>query len=160
MNFMPVHTEILVSSLSQREVVKRLDLMTREVNYLDYEEYNHKQKFNGKVKLDSFHLSLKGDKADTFLPLITGKIESTHQGSILFISYSLFPGAIFFLYIWLAITMLMGMYFTFLEDNLLFGTISLLIGLANMAFAWHHFSRKVKKSQKIFHKMLDLQNKD
>ncbi|WP_143962915.1 hypothetical protein [Litoribacter populi] len=156
---MPVHTEILVSSLSRTEVVKRLDLMTREVNYLDYEEYSHKQKFNGRVKPDSFHLSLKMDRADTFLPLITGKIESTNQGSILFISYTLFPGAIFFLYFWLAIAMIMGMYFTFLEDNLLFGTVSLLIGLANMAFAWHHFNRKVKTSQQIFHKMLDLQNK-
>jgi hypothetical protein len=159
-NFVPIHTEILVSSLTQKEVARRLDIMTTEVNYLDLQDYNYEQKFNGKVNRNSFHLSLKVDKSDAFLPLIKGKIEGTPSGSILFITYSLFPSAVFFIYFWMIIAMFMGAYFAFFEAKLLFAFVSLFLGLGNLGFAWSQFNRKVKRSQHVFHKMLDLQNKD
>lgn len=160
MDLLPLHTEILVSSLKCGEVVRRLDAVTRDVNFLDVEDYHSEKKFNGKVNSDHFHLSLEVDSGDSFLPLIKGKIEPTKAGCIIFLEYKLFPGSIFFLYFWMIVTTLMGLFFLFVEQEWLFSMLSFGVGIGNLAFAWSHFNRKVIKSQKIFHEMLSLQRKD
>lgn len=160
MNLIPLHTEVLVSSLSANEVVRRLNAVTKDVNYLDVEDFHPQKKFNGKVKSNKFHLSLSVDSGDTFLPLIHGNIDPTRTGCIMFLRYTLFPGSIFFLYFWLLITLLIGIFFLTIEKDLLLAIGSFGAGAGNLAFAWAHFNRKVKKSQVIFREMLSLQSKD
>ncbi|KEO72177.1 hypothetical protein [Anditalea andensis] len=160
MNLIPQHTEVLVSSLTANEVVRRLDAVTKNVSYLQVEDFQVQKIFNGKVKEDTFHLSLSVDSGDTFLPLIHGNIDHTRAGCILFIKYTLFPGSIFFLYFWLVVTFLIGLFFLILEKNWTFALLSYGAGVGNLAFAWAHFNRKVKKSQYIFREMLSLQSTD
>jgi hypothetical protein len=160
MNLIPQQSEVLVSSLTANEVVRRLDAVTKDVNYLDVEDFQPKKKFNGKVNGKTFHLSLSTDSGDTFLPLIHGNIEHTRTGCIMFLRYALFPGSIFFLYFWLFVTLLIGLFFLAAEKDWLLAITSFGAGAGNLAFAWAHFNRKVKKSQDIFREMLSLQSKD
>jgi len=159
MTLMPVHTEILVSSLSAREVVRRLDTVTKDVYNQEVGEFQPLKKFNGKVNKSSFHLSLGVEGGDTFLPLIHGNIDPTANGSILFLKYTLFPGAIFFLYFWIFVTLLIGLFFLAIQKDIIFAITSFCAGAGNLAFAWVHFQRKVKVSQLIFREMLSLQSK-
>ena len=160
MNLLPQHTEVLVSSLSCKEVVKRLDAVTKDITALDVQDFSPKKIFSGRVNTDSFHLSLEMDSADSFLPLIHGKIETTQSGCILFLSYKLFPGSAFFLHFWMLVTALLGLFFLVVEQDPLYALLSFAVGLGNLAFGWAHFNRKLRKSQKVFHEMLSLQRKD
>lgn len=157
--YLPHHTEVLVSSLTCEEVITRLHAVTQEVDYLAQTSLDSQdgQIFNGSIKQDSFRLSKVLTKADSFIPLIKGKIESTHSGSIIFLDFSLFPGSAFFMIFWSVITLAMGIFFLFAAGQPIFAVLSLGVGLGNVLFAWSYFKRKVKESQKIFHEMLSLQ---
>ncbi|WP_026235620.1 hypothetical protein [Echinicola pacifica] len=157
--FLPYHSEVLVSSMSCGEVITRLGAFTREIDYLSQplRAQSEDHVFNGKVSKDDFRLSLVIHKADSFLPLIKGRIESSRAGCIIFLDYSLFPGSAFFLAFWSVVTLIMALFFFFAAGEPTFAGISLAVGIGNVAFAWSHFQRKVRQSQRIFHKMLSLQ---
>ncbi|GGF34627.1 hypothetical protein [Echinicola rosea] len=157
--YLPHHSEVLVSSMTCEEVISRLDHVTRDVDYLSDPLSGHAKEclFNGKINEASFRLSMAVRKADSFLPLIKGKLESTRTGCIIFLDYQLFPGSSFFMMFWSIVTLAMGMFFLFGEEQPAFAMISFAVGVGNVVFAWSHFKRKVKHSQEIFHKMLSLQ---
>src|SRR5690554_5450068 len=94
-NIFPNHSEILVSSFSCEEVARKIAAVTHRVNYMDLRDYTkNNHQFNGQVGQNRFQLSLVIKRADTFLPLIKGKMEPTRSGCILFLNYSLFPSAV------------------------------------------------------------------
>lgn len=160
MNIFPHHSEILVSSFSCEEVVRKIAAVTKKVDYLDYREYPMKRyQFNGKIDESRFRLSLVIRRADSFLPLIRGKIEPTQTGCILFLKYTLFPSSIFFLAFWSIITLAIAIVF-FYEKQWAYAAGCLMAGLGNFAFSWFYFKSKLKQSQSIFHQMLDLQEKN
>lgn len=157
MSFFPSHSEVLVSSLSKEEVMERLDLVTKDANFLEFElRENQGYQFNGTLAEDSFRLSLVITKADSFLPLIKGKLEATPKGSILFLRYKLFPGSIFFLGFWSVVTVLLAIFFALVAGKYIFSGISLAVGFGNYLFAWNHFKRKIRVSQEIFHGLLNI----
>ena len=151
MPFFPNHSEVLVSTLSKEEILARLEMVTKSANFLDYDTVkNNGQLFNGTLEKDRFRISLMIKKADSFLPLIKGKLDSTPSGSILFLEYSLFPGSVFFLGFWTAVSVLLGLVFGFLVEKPVFALVSFVVGIGNYWFAWNHFKRKIKISQEIF----------
>ncbi|MCH6199035.1 hypothetical protein MMU07_05580 [Aquiflexum sp. LQ15W] len=157
MNPFPNHSEVLVSSFSKKEVEERLSMVTRDVNFLDYEERLQKGcKFNGKLGKDAFRLSLVVDKPDSFLPLILGKIESTPKGCILFLQYRLFPSSAFFLGFWTVVTLALAMFFGFVSQKPIYALLCLLACVGNYYFAWNYFKRKISLSKEIFHEILNI----
>ncbi len=161
MEIFPQYSEVLVSALDPENVIDRLARVTRNVDYLDYDRVGMTgHKFNGVIHDKTFKISLVIDKADSFLPLITGKIETTPLGCILFLNYRLFPGSGFFLAFWSLVTLVLAVFFLTARDEPVYGLISLLIGIVNYLFARNHFVRKIKKSQAIFHKLLNPSDRD
>lgn len=161
MNFFPTYSEILVSSLSCEEVARKIGAVTKKVDYLDVAVKKEKwHQFNGEVDTRHFRLSLIINNADSFLPLINGKIESTKNGCILFLRYSLFPSSVFFLAFWGIGSVLLALFFIFYEKQWLYALICILAGAGNFLFAWSYFKTKLKQSQMIFHQMLSLQEKN
>ncbi|WP_234364003.1 hypothetical protein [Lunatibacter salilacus] len=158
----PTYSEILVSSLPAEEVMKKALRVTREMNYLDPISFESHEKhlFNGTVHNDTFHLSLKTENADSFIPLIRGKVETTRKGCILFLHYSFFPSTVFFLGFWIVATFFMMLFFLTLQLDLKLAALCLVAGMGNYWFSSMHFMRKVKQSQKALHHMLDLQPND
>lgn len=151
MSFFPNHSEVLVSTLKKEEILKRLDSVTKNANFLDFNtNANNVQLFNGNLGKNKFRISLVIDRADSFLPLIKGEIESTPSGSILFLEYSLFPGSVFFLGLWTMLSGILALIFTFLVGNSYLTMITIALGIGNYWFAWVHFKRKIKISQGIF----------
>jgi hypothetical protein len=160
-NIFPHHSEILVSSFSCEEVVRKIAAVTKKIDYLDYREYSLKSyQFNGKIDESRFCLSLVIRRADSFLPLIRGKIEPTQTGCILFLKYTLFPSSIFFLAFWSTITLFMAAYFFLYANQWIYTVACLTACLGNFTFSWFYFKSKLKRSQSLFHQMLDLQEKN
>ncbi|MEB2779482.1 hypothetical protein U3A58_03675 [Algoriphagus sp. C2-6-M1] len=158
---MPYDSETLVSALSKEEVLGHLNRVTREVNFLDQRSLSKGGIiFNGLIGQNGFRISKVVNRADTFLPLILGKIETTPRGCILFINYRLFPGALFFIAFWSIILLAFSAFYSFLLPNYGYASISFIIGLGNYIVAMYFFNRQVKASRKVFHQLIDFQMKD
>ncbi|SIN99665.1 hypothetical protein [Algoriphagus halophilus] len=161
MKLLPYHTETLVSALSKQEVLGHLIRVTAEVNYLDQRTRGNKKiLFNGMVGQKGFRISKVVDKGDTFLPLVLGQVEETPRGSIIFLKYRLFPGAIFFLAFWSFILAAFTVYFFAVIHQYNYGAICLALGLVNYGLAMYFFQRQVRASRKIFHQLINFQLKD
>lgn len=158
----PNHSEVVVSPLSGREVIRRVSTVTRQVNFLDHypREKEPVYLFNGKVSEEKFHISKLLLRADSFIPLIKGSVEATRQGSIIFLSYSLFPSSRFFLGFWLIVSILFSLFFGIFRQDLPLASLCLVLGAANFAFSWSHFQRKVRDSRETLFHLLSLQTKD
>ncbi len=161
MNLFPYHSETLVSAFSKKEVLDQLERVTMEVNYLDRRTQGQPGVlFNGIIGQNSFRISKVVDKGDTFLPLILGKVEETPLGSIIFLNYRLFPGAIFFLAFWSVILVGIGFYFSFGEVNYISAGICFSLAIANYGLALFFFNRQLKSSQKVFHQLINFQKRE
>ncbi len=161
MNFLPFQNETLVSILPKNEVLDNLQKVTKEVNYLDRpNEMPNEIIFNGMIGRRGFRISKVISRGDTFLPLLLGKVEETARGSIIFVSYRLFPGAVFFLGFWSIILVAFTVFFFFFVKNHLFGTICLSLAIVNYLLALFFFNRHVKSTKKLFHQQINFQTKD
>lgn len=161
MNLLPYDSETLVSVLSKEEVLGHLNRVTREVNYLDQRTRTKGDiLFNGIVGQKGFRISKVVDRADTFLPLILGKVEATPRGSIIFIDYRLFPWALFFLGFWSIILLGFTAFYSFLIPNYGYAALCFTLSLVNYVIAMYFFNRQVKASRKVFHRLINFQMKD
>lgn len=162
MKFSPTYDEILVSPLQTEEVIRKTMRVTKDLQAADYlpDSTLERYLFNGDVRRDSFTLSLNSEKADSFLPLIYGKVEPTRKGSILFITYSFFPGTVFFITFWVVVVFFMTLFFLTLHQDWKLALTCIVIGGGNYLFSCRQFMRKVKESQRALHQMLDLQPND
>jgi hypothetical protein len=161
LNLLPNDSETLVSALSKEEVLKHLNRVTREVNYLDQRtQVRGDILFNGLVGQKGFRISKVVDRGDTFLPLILGKVEATPRGSIIFINYRLFPGALFFLAFWSIILLAFTAFYSFQIPNYGYASICFSLSLVNYVVAMYFFNRQVKSSRKVFHQLINFQMKD
>ena len=161
MNLLPYHSEILVSALSKKEVLGHLVRVTREVNFLDSGiPRDTRIKFNGMIGQEGFRISKVIQKGETFLPLITGEVESTPRGAIIFIRYRLFPAVLFFLIFWSIILLAFTVLYFFVLNKIEYGTICLVLALVNYCLGLFFFHRQVKISRAIFHGLINLQMKD
>lgn len=160
MNLLPAHSEILVSSLSKKEVLGHLIRVTREVNFLDARtQQDSKIQFNGMIGQEGFRISRAITKGDSFLPLITGEVESTPRGCIIFIRYKLFPTTLFFLAFWSVILLAFAGFYLAALRNIEYGIICLALAVLNYAMGIFFFQRQVKASREVFHELINFQMK-
>lgn len=162
MNLFPFHTETLVSALSKEEVMEHISRKTREVNFLDKNQLQNQKgiAFNGIVGNQSFRISKVIQRSNTFLPLILGEVEDTPRGSIIFLRYKLFPGALFFVVFWSLVLLGFTAFYWGISQHWLNGGICLVLALINYFLAVFFFHRQVKESRANFHQIINYQLKD
>lgn len=118
-----------------------------------------KVRFNGMIGQEGFRISKVITRGDTFLPLITGEVEATPRGSIIFLRYRLFPGAIFFLAFWSLVLLAFSAFYLFLVGNMVYGLICLGLAVLNYALGMFFFNRQVKASREVFHELINFEMK-
>lgn len=154
----PNYSETFVSTLRSKEVMARVALITRPVDYLDETKYLPPGQaifFNGNIGDNSFRISKIIDRADSFLPLIKGEVAPLPKGCLVSLNYSFFLGLLFSGILGHCIIWPNG--FVFIRSaRLEVGIALFLVGLGNYGFAWAHFKRKVKESQSLFHELMKL----
>lgn len=156
MQFWPTERETIVSSLSAQEVAKRLQSVTQPSPRSEslFTPYQSGYTFNGTVGVDSFRLSRKITRPNNFLPFVSGTIEATSQGCLLFVRYRLFAATIIFLIFWSVVTVGFAWYLTTYERLYHYALLSLAVGMANYAVAVLNFKKQLGISRRLLRQVI------
>lgn len=149
MFFIPKETETLVLPTPSQELLNRLD---RIVYYADENQDEQAKNdeyhlFTGTIDQNAFVLSLKMKRPDNFIPLIKGNIEDTSKGSIVFLKYTLFRSTRMFLIFWTGLIFVLALILIAMQGKFWYGSIALLVSIANYTVTVINFRRKVKISR-------------
>lgn len=106
--------------------------------------------FLGHIHDTAFRLALFVPQPDSFMPQITGHIEPTRSGSLLWLRMSVFRSTWWILAFWFLFDLGVAVYFLLAESNLLRCLICLLVGLACYFVAVLQFSRRISMAEERF----------
>ncbi|SFF38796.1 hypothetical protein [Thermoflexibacter ruber] len=147
----PYYKQTFVSSYTQEQILERLREFTKE----EGKESNPvRREFNGKIDTDGFQISRMITQANTFLPVIKGKIEGTKTGSILFITCEMFYTTKILLFIWTVIPLLIFLLTLLFVQGYFYPLLALFFGLFNYIVSVANFHRQRKISMQILDKIL------
>ena len=151
MEFLPFRSETIVLPYDAKEVRNRLIKVIKPVKSENQSSY---YLFNGIFENDQFRISKIIRQPENFLPLISGKIEATSVGCIIFLKYRMFFSTNMFLGFWSVLTFLMTLLFIIGYSNYLYATVCLGFGVANYSIAIANFNIQIRQSKKLLNKVL------
>ena len=144
MNFIPYFSETLVLKEDCVETIECIENNTR--NKGDGLEEGSRL-FRGIVDNTGFRISLDIREHVNFLPLISGRLENTSSGCLLFLKYQMLWGSLVMVGFWSVIAILFTLFFLFVHNEPLYGWIALIIGIGNYIITLLSFNRMVKRSR-------------
>lgn len=159
MEYLPFRSETIVLPYDAAEVKKRLIEVIRppqnKHRQAEEEIAPSKYLFNGIFENDQFTISQIIKQPENFLPLISGKVEATSVGCIIFLKYRMFFSTNMFLGFWSVITFFMTLLFVIGYNNYLYATVCLGFGVVNYSIAIANFNVQIRKSKKILDQVLN-----
>ncbi|MCC5929294.1 MAG: hypothetical protein JJU28_08630 [Cyclobacteriaceae bacterium] len=156
MSWIPYLTETRVSLYDRAKLIQRLkNISLSPEETLENPEDRNKIFFNGYVRESSFRLSLALRRPNNYIPLVCGDVENTSSGSIIFITYKLFPGTVRLLTFWSAISFLFTLFFAIPYQAYWYAAISFSLGLVNYIISLENFKAQVRKTQRALQKALE-----
>jgi hypothetical protein len=155
MNFLPHESETIVISKDASQVCLALMHSTIAENIVrDRQEYTEKL-FVGWVNEKEFLVSIRPKRPNSFLPTMSGQIESASTGSILFIKYELFRSTKLYLSFWSLFIVVAGL-ITFFQLSTIFVPIATIAVITFIHYiAWANFKMQVRISRDILLKSLE-----
>lgn len=154
-SLIPRSTETLVAAWESTVVARRLADATVE-RLLVHEPVPGKEiYFTGRVSEDRFYVSLKLTRPNSFVPIVSGSIEPTSSGCIIFLQYRLFPSVRLFLTFWIILTFFFGVLLSFEYKNLWFISGSIAIAALILFVAWGNFRIQRKLTREALRKVLE-----
>ncbi|NJM24702.1 MAG: hypothetical protein HC859_03500 [Bacteroidia bacterium] len=151
---LPSARQTLVVALPWEETLSRLAGATRPSARSVKETDNPEAPFTGWVKANEFSVSISLQRPNSFVPLLTGKIERTTAGCIVFMRYRLFPTTQVYLVFWTVFSISIGTgigHFTQHYSYLLFGLGSALLILW---VSWANFKIQQRKTSEALTRLL------
>jgi hypothetical protein len=156
MKLFPVSRETLILPYSADEVELMLwpviDPVIESDEVPDREEDEFL--FTGWIKDRKFKISRKIRQAEFALPIISGLIEGTSKGSIVFTVYKLFPATILLLTFWSILTLLLFLYFLIVEQAYYPAIIAIGLCIANYFIVITNFNIQASRSRSLLKKVL------
>ena len=151
LSFLPIKRETIVLPYDLDDVSYKLWMATKpvetEVEIPEVAETSFL--FNGWIKDRKFRISRIIRYYNNFIPLISGIIEPTSTGSIIFLKYKLFPFTNFFLIFWTSLAAFMSLFFLLYTRNDLYAFLATLAGLFNYLVAIINFNIQIGKSRNL-----------
>ncbi len=151
MKILPVLKKTLVSGLESKEVLNKILCFTQTV---EYEPIDNEPVFKGVVRNDDFRISLVNLPPHNALPLVIGHVEDTPHGSIIFLTFRLFPSSNLYLWSSFSLCLFCSLVFYFLAHLPTAGITSILVGLANYIILIVNFHRKTEITLTKFQEIL------
>ncbi len=159
MNILPFERRVFISPFSADELLHFLACTTKERK--DYsiipDKINNLHRFYGRIyeEKKTFVVTKKLIHTHTFLPIIYGKIETTHEGSVLLLEYKLLPATLFFLFFNIIASLLISCLF-FSTSNYQGGWIALSFAALSYIITTFNFHLQVKDSHKLVEETFNL----
>ena len=151
-SLLPAFHETIVAPQAGATIYQALLGITSNKPFLQADEKN--LYFNGWVKEDRFRISLRQQRANHYLPLVLGQIESTSSGSILLVDYKLVPTTRLLLTLWTIILTLGSITVSFQSKNILYLLGGAVIILLIHAIVWSNFKLQLKSTRDALHHVL------
>lgn len=156
MTLLPNRTEMLILPDEAEVVCGKLLSVTRLIVNDQYSEAHESQLFNGWIGQNlKFKISRRTRHAEHFLPLISGSIESTSMGCIIFVRYSLFYSTAFLFWCWISLTLGGSLLLGFAFKEFFYGGICALSGLLYYFLLMVNFGMQVKKDRQVLNSLFD-----
>ncbi|MFM7628766.1 MAG: hypothetical protein ACKO44_04555 [Algoriphagus sp.] len=165
MYLLPFRSETLVSALSKEAIQSKLARVTHyalEKSNKGDNAYRlgSQMLFNGQVGDGTFRISRILRKGDTFLPLISGRVEATPRGSLIFLRYGMFPSARLFLLFWTFLLLALAVAYGMGLQQVGKGLVCFALSGLNYGLALFFFHRQVRRSRELFLEVIHFQEKD
>lgn len=154
LHIFPYYGQTFVSSHSQEDILEKMREFTKEgISYRESALSRHE--FNGAVGENFFRISRIISQPNAFLPLISGKIESTKTGSILFIRCEMFYTTKVLLVLWSVVPLVVFLVNLFLANGYFYALLALFFGLFNYTITVANFHRQRRISMEVLSKVLE-----
>ena len=160
MNLWPIYTETVVLSYDRNTLLLKLDEAIRHASEgprTDNPKEDKERLFNGVLDENGFKISKRIKHAENFLPLISGQIESTSNGCILFLTYKCFFSTLMFLGFWSVISLIAGFLFVYPGENFSTGLSLVAFGIGQYVLSMFFFYRQVNNSRKVLFDILEIE---
>jgi hypothetical protein len=146
----PYESETLVVSLKREEIFLRLakGISNGEV------ERGIPKTLQGWVNDDRFEMTVRLRRQQLFFPVIRGRVEATSKGSLIFITYSLFPGTRLLMSFWSIILPLIAVGITVEYKNYLIPAVFGLFVVVMHIVARANFRLHLATTRAMLHKLL------
>lgn len=155
-SILPSHSETIVTSLEASDVTARLQKATANTVQWDQEFKMAADKiFYGYVQEKHFQVALRNMRLFSFNPLVQGRVEKTHNGSILFLEYQLFIMTRVLLVFWSVFAVVAALAVFYYQVNFWFGAMGLLLVSFIHLIAWANFKLQLKPTKEAIFKLLD-----
>lgn len=142
----PHHTETIVSSEQPEVILSSIAGVTRRTTG------RFGFTLTGAVIDSSFTVTLRLRRPHVFMPMVTGNVDQTSKGSIIFLKYSLFPATRLLLVFWTLVLPAVGISISWRYENY-WVLITCMAFLAFVhAVAWLNFRLHVKTTREILYK--------
>lgn len=149
---LPTFHETIVLPKSAQGVYELLTKATSNKPFIQSDEESIA--FNGWVQEQRFRLSLRVHRANHYLPLVIGRIESSSTGSILLIDYFLFPTTRLLLTLWCTLITLGAVFASYQARNITFLLGGAAIIILILFIAWSNFRLQLNPTRKTIHQLL------
>lgn len=149
---LPSHHETIVLPQTAEAVFNKMHGATSNKPFMQPDERS--LKFNGWVKEERFRISLRVHRANNYLPLVAGEIESTSGGSILFVDYRLFPTTRMMLLLWTLLLILGSLISSYQTKNVLYLAGGAAAIVLIHAIVWSNFKLQLDITRKALHDLL------
>jgi hypothetical protein len=147
----PIENETLVFSESREEIFLRL---VKAVNN-PIPDQGIPKTLKGWVEEDRFELTISLRRQHLFMPLIRGRIEQTSKGSLVFLSYMLFPATRLLITFWSLITPLVSFFIAYKYGNYWLVSLFILFIVLVHWVARVNFRLHFNSTRNILHTILD-----
>ncbi|MEH0156318.1 hypothetical protein V6R21_19360 [Limibacter armeniacum] len=154
MNFLPKDDITLVLPFSAAEAKSRLEEATLPPGYKPEHGFENFFQFNGIIKKDTFTFSRRIRTAQNFLPVVTGEIECSNPGSLVFVHFRMFESTKLYLYLGTLICLTLLVLFVFVKPNIVYASICLMMLVLNYLTTLLSFHRQVKITQQVIEEIL------
>lgn len=153
-SFYPFQEETRLVTLSQEKLEENLKNCIKPLKGEDQDEKQKTFLFNGFFSKEGFSISLKLKIPNNFIPIIQGDFVRAEEGTLIKLSYALFPATKKLLLFWTVLTLLITAFFIGIHQAWLYGAISFGFCLVNYVLSLENFKIQVRKSKRMLDKML------
>jgi hypothetical protein len=152
--FFPKETETRLVQYDKDHLIDRFEKYIKPIENKAERTNSNDFLFNGVWNHEGFSISLILRISNNFIPIIHGKYLNSNEGTLLQLTYEMFPATKKLLLFWTVITMLITIFFIGLYQAWLYGAISFGFCLVNYILSRENFKNQVRKSKRMIEKML------
>jgi hypothetical protein len=152
-SFFPVKQETRLVTIPKHQLLKNLERFIKPVKPAEAVNLRRDYLFNGSWNQEKFTISLILKVSNNFIPIIAGDMLFSEEGTLVKLTYELFPATKKLLMLWTIITLLITLFFIGIYQAWIYGAISFGFCVVNYVLSRENFKIQTRKSRRMIEKI-------